>query len=73
MFLERQFVTNPLKVTGVDISPHMKPDETPENLWLQVRSQHTLCCVQSTCPETVLLRTAPSEGQPGWKQMPIDI
>jgi len=24
------------KVIGIDISPHMKPDETPENLWLQV-------------------------------------
>ncbi|KAJ9301648.1 hypothetical protein DTO217A2_7561 [Paecilomyces variotii] len=24
------------KVIGVDVSPHMKPDETPENLWLQV-------------------------------------
>ncbi|KAL2217874.1 S-adenosyl-L-methionine-dependent methyltransferase [Thermoascus aurantiacus ATCC 26904] len=24
------------EVIGVDISPHMKPDETPENLWLQV-------------------------------------
>ncbi|PGH10984.1 hypothetical protein AJ79_05135 [Helicocarpus griseus UAMH5409] len=23
-------------VIGIDISPHMKPDETPENLWLQV-------------------------------------
>lgn len=25
-----------MQVIGVDISPHMKPDETPENLWLQV-------------------------------------
>ncbi|KAI9821314.1 MAG: hypothetical protein M1827_004050 [Pycnora praestabilis] len=24
------------EVIGVDISPHMKPDETPENLWLQL-------------------------------------
>ncbi|EEQ91279.1 uncharacterized protein BDCG_06399 [Blastomyces dermatitidis ER-3] len=24
------------EVIGVDISPHMRPDETPENLWLQV-------------------------------------
>ncbi|KAI9775044.1 MAG: hypothetical protein M1839_001596 [Geoglossum umbratile] len=24
------------QVVGIDISPHMKPDETPENLWLQV-------------------------------------
>ncbi|KAK2733755.1 hypothetical protein FQN57_001942 [Myotisia sp. PD_48] len=24
------------EVIGVDITPHMKPDETPENLWLQV-------------------------------------
>ncbi|KAI9682667.1 MAG: hypothetical protein M1829_006654 [Trizodia sp. TS-e1964] len=24
------------KVTGVDISPHLKPLETPENLWLQL-------------------------------------
>ncbi|ODH37363.1 hypothetical protein ACO22_02638 [Paracoccidioides brasiliensis] len=24
------------EVIGVDISPHMKPDDTPENLWLQV-------------------------------------
>ncbi|KAK2759516.1 hypothetical protein FQN54_002995 [Arachnomyces sp. PD_36] len=23
------------EVIGIDISPHMKPDETPENLWLQ--------------------------------------
>ncbi|KAI9774595.1 MAG: hypothetical protein M1840_002844 [Geoglossum simile] len=25
------------QVIGIDISPHMKPDETPENLWLQLR------------------------------------
>lgn len=25
-----------MQVIGIDISPHMKPDETPENLWLQV-------------------------------------
>ncbi|EGE06322.1 hypothetical protein TEQG_05325 [Trichophyton equinum CBS 127.97] len=24
------------EVTGIDISPHMKPDDTPDNLWLQV-------------------------------------
>lgn len=24
------------KVIGVDISPHMQPDDMPENLWLQV-------------------------------------
>ncbi|OJJ32197.1 hypothetical protein ASPWEDRAFT_53883 [Aspergillus wentii DTO 134E9] len=24
------------EVIGIDISPHMKPDDTPENLWLQV-------------------------------------
>lgn len=27
-----------VKVIGVDVSPHMKPDDTPENLWLQVSS-----------------------------------
>ncbi|KMU84154.1 hypothetical protein CIHG_01940 [Coccidioides immitis H538.4] len=25
-----------LKVIGVDVSPHMRPDDTPDNLWLQV-------------------------------------
>ena len=25
------------KVIGVDISPHMKPDDTPENFWPMVR------------------------------------
>lgn len=36
-----------LKVVGVDISPHMKPDETPENLWLQVRDQTGFMCAGS--------------------------
>ena len=29
------------KVIGVDISPHMKPDDTPGNFWPEVRSQYS--------------------------------
>ena len=27
------------QVVGVDVSPHMKPDDTPENFWPQVRGR----------------------------------
>lgn len=29
------------KVIGVDISPHMKPDDTPENFWPEVRDRRS--------------------------------
>ena len=30
------------QVVGVDISPHMKPDDTPDNFWPQVRDTDVL-------------------------------
>lgn len=33
---DADIVYNALQVIGVDISPHMKPDDTPENFWPQV-------------------------------------
>ena len=30
------------QVIGVDISPHMKPDDLPDNFWPQVRRYHGL-------------------------------
>ncbi|KAJ5232514.1 hypothetical protein N7468_005470 [Penicillium chermesinum] len=31
-----------IKVIGVDIAPHMSPDDMPENLWLQVGGKHSI-------------------------------
>ena len=33
---EADIIHNAFQVIGVDISPHMKPENTPENFWPQV-------------------------------------
>lgn len=42
------------KVIGVDICPQMGPDETPENLWLQVSIPQVQSTFKPAVPVLVL-------------------